>query len=354
MKKSPLKNQPVPKNQPVLPEKATKKIPALKLNSTNQVILAAIVVLLIFIVAVMSSTPKQSQQTPGDQQQGTAQTAGEGTMSGQQVARISITRSDSQQALGTNTNTTGNANAVLADIAKDATAAIPAGARVKFQIDNFKKLAVQPLKFNVYDEYGRELTPEYLQTVHENKMHMIVVSANLREYNHVMPEFKNGVWNASVNLPNPGTYYAYIEVSPIKGGQTMLRSELTVREPSKGKPDYPGLTPNNLAISGDVSTVLNFTDAGLESLSTLMFSLTRGGKNVNDVKPFQDAFGHVVLIKHDDTLTFGDAYPLPVNDETKGIFEFATKFHKAGRYTAYAEFKVGEKVMVFPITFDVQ
>jgi|GEM_PF-3105306 len=346
-----------PKNQPVLPEKPQSKIPAMKLNSTNQVILAAIVVLLIFIVAVMSSSPKQpQQQATGDTQQSatSTQTASQESRSGQQVARISITRSDAAQAQGVGTTGGNVASTVMADIARDAAVAIPAGSRVKFKIDSFKKLAVQPLKFNVYDEYGKELTPDFLQTVNEHKLHMFVVSSNLSEYSRVFPEYGNGTWNVNVNLPNPGTYYAYVEMAPVKGGNTLLRSELTVREASKGTPSYPALTPNNLAISGNVSAVMNLTDAGLENLSTLMFSLTRDGKNVNDVRPYVGAFGSVTLFRHEDLMSCTNASPFPVIDESKGIFDFGAKFQKAGRYTAFAEFKVGDKVMVFPISFDVQ
>lgn len=345
-----------PKNQPALPEKAPKKVPSLKLSSTNQVILAAIVVLLIFIAAVMSSAPRQVQQQNSATQQNGAvtQPTGTETRSGQQVARISITRSDGQPAAVAQAFSGNASGPVYTDVAQDVTSAIPAEARVKFKIDTFQKLAIQPLKFNVYDDNGKELTPDFLQTVHEAKLHLMVVSANLREFSHVVPEYKNGTWNANVNLPNPGTYYAYIEICPVKGGHSILRSELTVRSPSKDNPDYPGLTQNNLAISGDVTAVMNVTDAGLENVSTLMFSLTRGGKNVDNVVPYLGAFGQVVIIRHNDLLSLVDVHPLPVSDESKGIFEFGARFLKAGRYTAFSEFKIGEKVYIFPITFDIQ
>lgn len=347
MKKTP------PKNQPLLPEKPLKKLPAIKLNSTNQVILAAIVVLLIFIVAVMSSTPRQNVQTTTQPEpSAAAPVTTDGTMSGQQVARISITRSDSPQA-----DVVGNGDGVsktLTEIALDYPKAMVAGDRVKFKIDTFQKLAVQPLKFNLYDGNGMELTPEYLVTDHEVKLHMAIISANLREFARVFPEYSNGTWNVSANLPTPGTYYAYMKYKDVQGNIVMLQSELTVREPSKGTPNYPGLTPNNLAISGDVSAVLNLTDAGLENLSTLLFSLTRNGENVTNLRPHMGFFGHVMLVRHGDLLTVADAQPMPDTGTSKGLVQFGTQFHKAGRYTAFAEFKVGDKVLTFPITFDVQ
>jgi len=342
-----------PKNQPISEDKDHKNNQPLKMSSTNQVILAAIVVLLIFSAAVMSSTPKQTQTKSEGKQQNEAVTklSGTETRSGQQVARISITRSNGGQANASLDNTFG---LTFSDVTSDVTTAISAGARVKFKISTFKKLAVQPLKFNIYDDNGQELTPDFLQTVHEAKLHLFVLSANLREFGHFVPEYKNGIWNANVSLPNPGTYYAYVEICPVKGGHAILRSELTVRSPSKEPVDYPGITPNNLAVSDDITAALNFTDTGLNNVSTLMFSLTKGGQNVSEVKPYLGAFGQVTIIKHNDLLTLVDAHPLPINDQSKGIFEFGARFLKAGRYTAFAEFKVGSKVHIFPFTFDVQ
>ncbi len=328
----------------------------LQMNSTNQVIIAAIVVLLIFVVAVLSSVPKKDQ-TQG-QTTTTATTATNGTRTGTQVARISITREGQTQEmtpaeLAKSQMTSGNVAAATAG-GQNADTAVPAGGRVKFKIDTFKKLAAQPLKFTLYDEYGKELTPDYLQTVNEKKIHFIVVSANLREYQHLYPEYSNGTWNVSANLPNTGTYYAYTLISPVKGNPAILRSNLTVQAPSKGTLKYPGLTPNNLSITGGVSTVLKTLNAGLGGETQLSFSLTQGGKNSNNIRPLLGAFGYVLIMRQTDTDTFIQARPLPVSDESKGMFDFGATFMKAGRYTAFCEFNAGGKVMLFPITFDVQ
>ena len=345
---------------------------SIKMSPTNQVILAAILVLLIFLAAMLSSPPKKNQV---QQEAATQATGGNGEVrTGTQVARISITKNGETQqaasigttgfvspqpgatsagATGTVKIEPGATQAATAGSELTAGGAIPAGSRVQFKIDTFKKLAVQPLKFKVLDGSGRELTPDYLQTVREHKMHFVVVSANLREFQHLFPEYVNGQWNVSASLPNPGTYYAYIDISPVKGNPEVLRSELTVREPTKGTVNYPGITPNLLAITNGTSAVLGLRGIGLGAENILGFSLTRDGKNLGGVKPFTGAFGYVAVFRQGDTNVYLPARPLPVSDESKGMFDFAANFAKAGRYTAYGEFKVDGKVLVFPITFDM-
>jgi hypothetical protein len=355
------------------------------MSPTNQVILAGIAVLIIFLAAVLSSVPKKEQTVPPPATMGAA--GATGTRTGTQIASISISRGgETQQGVSANPGVAlsngeaniptgiqsqaeaGSATTVGVATSPDATAvstanirvtavsaggAIPAGSRVNFKIDTFKKLALQPLKFKVYDETGRELTPDYLQTVREHKLHFYVVSANLREYQHLFPEYDNGYWNVNANLPNPGTYYAYMDVSPIKGNPAMLRSELTVQTATKGTVVYPGLTPNKLAISGGVSTALTLSGIGIGAENLLSFSLTRGGQGVNGVSPYVGAFGSVVVLRQGDPNTLLVARPLPVSDESKGMFDFGALFSKAGKYTAFAEFKVDGKVLVFPITFEM-
>lgn len=349
---------------------------ALKMSSTNQIILASILVLLIFLAAMLSSPQKKGVPQPATTQE---TMSSDGSRTGTQVARISITR-EGENLPGTTMGATGfvqyaentkatsgianiqpgssvagtaNADAATAPTEPKNESVIAAGERVKFKIDKFQKLALQPLKFKLFDSAGRELTPDYLQTVREHKVHFTVVSANLREFQHLFPEYVNGQWNVNANLPNPGTYYAYTDISPIKGTREVLRSELTVREPTKGAISYPGLTPNALAMTGGASALLGLRGIGLGAENILGYSLTRDGKNLDIVKPFTGAFGYVTLFRQGDTGVYLVARSLPVTDEGKGMFDFAANFTKAGTYTAFAEFKADGKVLVFPITFNM-
>jgi hypothetical protein len=329
----------------------------MKLTPTTQVILAAVLVLAVFLVALLSSIPKKETVS----KTGPAYTQQE-VRDGTQIARVTITKpgqsasdlppSPIADTTKINVASTGTAEQTVA--AAPATGrAVFAANRVKFNISSFQKLAVQPLKFKVFDENGKELTPEYLQTVREQKVHLIIVSSDLKGYQHLNPQYANGTWNASANLPTPGTYEAYVDVSPVKGNPVVLRSELIVRAATKGNANNPGLTPNMLAISNGVSTVLNLALNSLGTSSTFSYSLTRDGKNVTDIGPMNGSYGYVVVLRHSDPDAFLTGDFARVFD-SKGIVEFNVMLRKTGRFTAFAEFKVGNKVLVFPITFDIK
>jgi hypothetical protein len=324
-----------------------------KFSTTNQVIMAAALVVIIFLAALLSSIPKKETLTPAPESSSTQE-----VRSGTQVARIAITRPGRDAGSLPPSPVLDETNSATAAAATNTTVpafgrAMYAVSRFKFKINSFQKLAVQPLKFNIYDEDGQELTPEYLTTINEQKIHLIIVSVNLREFQHLNPKYEDGAWNVSANLPTPGTYEAYADITPVKGKPVVLRGELTVRARSGGKINYPGLTPQMLAITDGVNSVLNITFGALGGVSKLTFSLTRDGKNVSDIKPLYGFFGSAIVFRHTDPDAFLRTKQ-EAADEGKGIVDLSTIFTKAGRYTAFGEFKIGDKGFVFPVTFDVK
>ncbi len=351
--------------------KSTKKTTlkkSIKLSPTNQVILAGVAVLIIFLAALLSSIPKKESISKTAVPNGTQE-----VRSANQVARIAITKpgqdpsslppspvADDESIVNANNGTVSSTidstftGTTQPAISVKSGRAVFAGNRVKYKIDSFQKLAVQPLKFQVFDESGKELTPENLKTVNEQKMHFVIVSANLREFQHLNPNYKEGLWNVSANLPTQGTYHAYIDIAPVNGNPAVLRSELVVRKSSiMGNINYPGLTPNMLAITEGVSAVMNLKSGTLNTPSKFGFSLTKDGKDISALKPLYGFFGSVIIFRHTDPDAFLRAEPLAAT-ETKGIVDFTAIFTKTGKYTAFGEFKIGDKILVFPVTFEIK
>jgi hypothetical protein len=336
--------------------KSIQKKASIKLTPANQVILAGIAVLVIFLAALLSSMPKKDVNN-----QTSTPTSSKEIRSGTQTVNVSIVKPGEPVPPGS-TNTSADTESQSLTTDENITGltvygtgrAIAFPGRVKFAIDSFKKLAVQPLKFKVYSALGTQITPDDLQTMHEQKMHFYVVSANLREFQHLKPEYKDGSWSVSANLPSAGTYYAYIDITPVKGNPVVIRGTLTVREATKGTPAYPGITPNMLAIVNGYSAVLNNTIPALGTEGRLSYSLTKDSRNVSGLRPLYGAFGNVTIFRHTDPDAFVHAHQAANIDETKGIINFNTIIKKAGTYTAFGEFKVGDKIVTFPITFDIK
>lgn len=224
--------------------------------------------------------------------------------------------------------------------------------RVKFKIDHFKKLAFQSLEFEVFDEKGNPYTPENLKITHERKMHFFLVSADLREFQHLHPVFEEGRWKVVANLPNPGTYYSYVSVTPVDGSEVVLRSNLVVQKETTGAINYPGLTPGLFAINSGYKATLTLTSPSVNQESKLDYIVTKDGKPVK-ISPYLAAEAHFMLLRHGDVDSFMHVHPNFANVE-QGEAGFLTTFKKPGRYTVFTQFGLGNRVYTFPVTFDIQ
>ena len=275
---------------------------------------------------------------------------------GTQVASVSIkdpnAASGTQEASTTNGSTSAASMTPSDDGSQSMTSgeAAPAGDRVKFKISTFQKLALQPLKFQIFDEQASELTPEFLRSIQGEKVHFFLVHANLREFQHLIPSYGNGTWNISANMPTPGTYYAYTVFSPIRGKQTGLRTDLVVRTPSPADITMPDPSAGLTASEGSnkVTMSMQRTDAG----RILSFTLTQGDKSAA-VEPVFESLGQVTLLKHKNPASFMTVTADPFSNEGQGLISFLTGSLSPGRYTSFAEFRLGGKVYIFPLTFDV-
>lgn len=225
--------------------------------------------------------------------------------------------------------------------------------RVKYKIDRFKKLDVQPLEFEIFDENRKPYTPNSLQIIRGSKMHYIVVSANLNGFQHLYPTFEKGKWKVLANLPNPGIYYAFVDIAPVEGKPLIVRTYLTVQTPPSSL-SFPKTTPELEAKSAGYKAKLKIASLELYQPNVLSFYLTKNEIVAKNIQQYLGAFGSLVLFRQGDLESFF-MYAQPMaNDPERGLVEFSTTFILPGRYTVFAEFKIGNKTVTFPFTFDIE
>lgn len=292
-------------------------------------------------------------------------------MSGTQTATVVVLPNSNNTQNGTTTGTTGtpqagqNGQVGTTNNSGDPTmvmqeaGAVSGTGLLKFKIDRFKKLALQPLEFDIFDENNKPLKPEDLKITHEKKLHLIIVSADLKYFLHLHPDFIGGKWKVLANLPNAGTYYAYADIAPVNGDPVVLRSDLVVQNPTPANIAYPDLTPDLKVVrksstNQEYSAQLTLTRPTVLQQSVLSFQLTSQGAPIKNLQPYLGALGHVVIFREGDPDSFMHTHPLSSSDSVKAVLEFLTTFSKAGRYVAFAEFKLGVKVYMFPIVFEVK
>ena len=303
------------------------------LTSVYIAILALIVIVVVFFLAYLSKMSKLPQNVNGTSSSQQVTIAGDAMMSGTQQGDGNDHQGDQMTAMQ-------KANSV------------PAGSRVKFKIDNFKKLALQPLEFEVFDEAGKAYAPADLKTVSEHNMHFYFMSSDLHNYQHLHPTFENGKWKILANVPDAGTYYAYISIAPVKGDAVVLRSTLVAQKGTNASSAYPGATPNLFALNNGFKVQLSLSQNVALQQTVLSYNVTQSGKPVA-LSNYLGEPGHLVIVRESAADSFMHVHPLDSSDAKSGKVEFMTTFVRGGRYTAFVEFKVGTKVYAFPITFDI-
>lgn len=172
---------------------------------------------------------------------------------------------------------------------------------------------------------GPEGQVKDFDTVHEKKMHFIVVSKDLQYFAHLHPEPQSsGTFKVNEKLP-PGDLRLFADFAPRgKGGQVLML-------PRK----QGGVTPPVV----DTMTVAASLKGNLIAGTTTQLTL-EGGLPVKDLEPYLGAMAHLILI-HEDAETFVHSHPL--DDPEKLVF--LARPPKPGRYKGWVELKSGGQVL---------
>lgn len=232
------------------------------------------------------------------------------------------------------------------------------------------------------------------ETVHDKKLHFIVVSDDLQFFTHIHPKFVgNGKFEITTTLPRNGRYRLYADYKPQgKEGEVALQ-EITVGD---AKPtSSTRLTPDVLRNGWMVKNVASH-DEGLEptknatrynvALMPMPAQIEAGkdvmlhfqvrdaaGKPLSKLEPYLGARGHCVILSSDPK-TYLHTHPLDANhsmsDMKMGDMKmsedhggqasaqgsdvmFHTNFPAAGTYKIWGQFKHNGKIVSAPFVVNV-
>lgn len=215
------------------------------------------------------------------------------------------------------------------------------------------KVGNNEFRFKLYDTNHQELTPENLKTVHDKKVHFLIAKNDLSHFEHVHPEYKNGVWSVAMNIPKNGTYYTYTDISPISEKPVVLFNTLLVGRASTATLQFPTTSSNLNTKNGAIEVQLSSPHIIAGMPTELTFTLTENKAPVTDIGTYLGAYGHVVALQHGSPKTFLHLHPLTTQKPSDGKILFNTTFNEDGRYTLFAQFNIRNTVQTFPITLDV-
>jgi hypothetical protein len=143
---------------------------------------------------------------------------------------------------------------------------------------------------------GGEPVTDY-QVQHDKKLHFIVVSRDLTNFQHVHPaEAGGGVWTIKLTLPTAGAYRAFADFAPTGADGLTLGTDVLVAG---------NYAPKALPPVGRTSTVDGYTvtlDGDLipGRSSKLTLKVSKDGKPVTDLQPYLGAYGHLVALRAGD------------------------------------------------------
>ncbi len=228
------------------------------------------------------------------------------------------------------------------------------------------------LIFTVKDAKGA--TVKDLQIVHEKPMHLLVVSSDLVEFNHLHPEPQgDGTLKLSHTFPHGGSYKLYVDFTPPGQNQAVDSYDLTVggkERPREGlvADASPTKTVESLAVTMSSEKPLH---AGVDALLNFNVADAQSGKPVDDLQPYLGAMAHFVIIS-EDTTEFIHAHPMggaemdmkmgastmkaSGNEKAKNVkptVSAHTKFTKSGLYKIWAQFQRGGRVITVPFVIRV-
>jgi len=204
------------------------------------------------------------------------------------------------------------------------------------------------LRFSIEGADGHPVTE--FDELHERRMHLIVVRRDGTGFQHLHPEIDEaGTWSIPVELERAGVYRAFADFS-VEGEQRTLAADLFVSGGEFEARPFPPADPVDETNGYEVS--LDADDPVAGEPTPLTFSVSSGGRPVEDLAPYLGAKGHLVALREGD-LAFLHVHP----EEGQGVgaeeIAFEATFPTAGRYRLYLQFRHEGVVRTVEFTLEV-
>jgi hypothetical protein len=207
------------------------------------------------------------------------------------------------------------------------------------------------------DGAGAGIGPEQLQTVHEQKLHVLIVDPSLSDYSHVhpMPMGTNGDWQFSFTPKHDRPYHLWLDATPVGGkqGYTML----TVNEAAARVPVHKRLAMR--AQAGELAATLSFdAPPRAGAMAAGRIELRRGGKPMTALEPVMGAYAHIVGIG-EDWQSIAHVHPMGPEPHSPGDRGGPTlRFHlepaQPGYLALHLQVRVDGQDVYLPFGIEVQ
>lgn len=213
--------------------------------------------------------------------------------------------------------------------------------------------AGEPVKLNLMIHDATGVMIKDFETVHEKKLHLIIVRDGLDEFAHIHPEIdRAGNITGMFTFPTAGTYRLYADHTPTGKKQATPIAEVNVAGTPPPKPELVPNTPGRVKaneLTGDIAIEKGET-GGTTRISFTLFDAA--GMPVADLEPYLGAMGHLVVLSADGK-QYVHSHPLE-GKSSGGALVFESHFPRAGIYKGWGQFQRSGKVhdLPFVVTID--
>lgn len=205
--------------------------------------------------------------------------------------------------------------------------------------------AVEAFTFRITGPDGAPVTR--FDTRHERALHLVVVSGDLADYQHLHPTLgADGTWSSALTLARPGAYRAYADFAATGADPLTLAVGLTASGEQRPAP-LPA--PQRSAVVDGYEVHLD-GDVAAGADGELRFRVTHDGTAVEDLEPYLGAFGHLVAIRGSD-LAYLHVHP--TDGSSPAEVAFAVHAPSPGAYRLFLDFQHGGTVRTAAFTIDV-
>ena len=201
------------------------------------------------------------------------------------------------------------------------------------------------LDFRVKDPAGFDATR--FQVVHEKPLHLMIVSYDLSQFDHVHPTLgPDGRFQLRHAFPSGGRYVLFHDFTPDSVGMQVVPVELAVEGAERPRVALTVDDDQRKRVDG-VDVTLSHSPLLPGADCTMTFTLERRGKPVTDLEPFLGAMGHLVMVS-EDRGSFVHSHPLEQKAVIGPSVTFNMRFERTGLYKAWGQFQRRGRVITVP------
>lgn len=192
--------------------------------------------------------------------------------------------------------------------------------------------------------------PADLNIVHERQIHVFIFDTALQDYHHLHPEFRNGVWESTLNLDKNGKYQVFVQ-GELKADTEEFTSlsTFTVINGQTSNPLPPRLGSILKGTDGAATVALTGT-AKAGKMAMLYLNFSRNDGQAPLIENFLGARAHVVATPSDaDSLL----HVHPMDSNTVNQLMIHVTFPAKGEYRLWIQFQDRGELKTIPLSLKI-